>query len=322
MSSAKWVLLIVSIIIVILVILYFLIRKHMRKSSKKSRVKALQNGTCYATLQQCQASCTSVPCSSTYPNGSCPAGKVCTNGTCVCSTPCAQGQECGTDGCGESCGTCPAGKVCQNGKCTCTPDCAGKTCGDDGCGGSCGTCNNGDSCVDGACYAQGWSCSGTSACQQNCQISRPAGCPYPGTEPQFLTGVPSGTYTLQYQNAGYLTVFTNGGSTMALFAPSSTPVVWTYDSEAGTLSATIGGISYMLAARNTNLGENCASSNTGLTDLVGAVTSPVGMPVSFVLGSNFVYSSDAQLFLKAAVPAAVTYSLTQSDASGWIVTPS
>lgn len=331
MFSSKWIV-IVLCIIVLLIVIYLLIQKRMRNTKKKTKLKVRgmgANGTCYSSLQQCQTACTLVPCSSSYPNGACPAGKTCQNGTCICSTPCAQGQECGTDGCGESCGTCPAGKVCQNRKCTCTPNCTGKTCGDDGCGGSCGACNSGDTCVDGACVASGWTCSATSACSQNCEFTRPLGCPYAGSSPQFLTSLESGTYTLQYPNAGYLTVGTSAYSNpTAWLDPTASPTVWTYDSDTGSLSATVGGVVYQLAARNTQLDINCASGRIGLTDLVGAIGTANdganGMPVSFVLGPNFLYSTDAQLFLKAMntiTNSSVTYSLSQSDASGWVITP-
>ncbi|MBM4395068.1 MAG: hypothetical protein FJ087_05205 [Deltaproteobacteria bacterium] len=67
--------------------------------------------------------------------------------TCV---PRCSNRECGSDGCGGSCGTCGTGQVCQatekgDRKC-CTPQCEGKNCGDDGCGGSCGTCEEGQTC--------------------------------------------------------------------------------------------------------------------------------------------------------------------------------
>jgi len=37
----------------------------------------------------------------------------------------------------------------------CTPDCTGRECGSDGCGGSCGVCDAGESCLDGQCEAGG-----------------------------------------------------------------------------------------------------------------------------------------------------------------------
>ncbi len=56
--------------------------------------------------------------------------------------PDCDGLECGSDGCGGSCGTCEKGRFCVEGECsdTCLPDCGGRECGDDGCGGSCGNC--------------------------------------------------------------------------------------------------------------------------------------------------------------------------------------
>ncbi|MFH1828527.1 MAG: cohesin domain-containing protein, partial [Nanoarchaeota archaeon] len=50
-------------------------------------------------------------------------------------------KQCGTDGCGKSCGSCPEGQLCKNDQCVCVPNCLGKECGDDGCGNSCGTCS-------------------------------------------------------------------------------------------------------------------------------------------------------------------------------------
>ena len=67
-----------------------------------------------------------------------------------CCIPDCQDKECGTDGCGGSCGLCPpewscnAEQVCIN----CIPNCIGLTCGNDGCGGVCGTCPDEWFCVD------------------------------------------------------------------------------------------------------------------------------------------------------------------------------
>ena len=78
-----------------------------------------------------------------------PASDVSTDTGC---TPACSGRECGSDGCGGSCGTCPGGAPCKaDGTCTCTPDCTGKACGDDGCGGSCGDCASDQTCTSGAC---------------------------------------------------------------------------------------------------------------------------------------------------------------------------
>ena len=79
----------------------------------------------------------------------------CVRGEEYCVPSCT-GHECGSDGCGGSCGTCPAGQSCVGGQCACVPDCANRTCGPDGCGGSCGLCPrsaSGDimACADGVC---------------------------------------------------------------------------------------------------------------------------------------------------------------------------
>jgi DNA-binding beta-propeller fold protein YncE len=51
------------------------------------------------------------------------------------------GRECGSDGCGGSCGACADDLICSTpGRCVCTPRCQGRQCGVDGCGGSCGNC--------------------------------------------------------------------------------------------------------------------------------------------------------------------------------------
>lgn len=104
-------------------------------------------------------------------------------GSCV---PQCDGRQCGSDGCGGTCGTCNrpppsacldsntresfSGGLCltDTGQCyydsartacaygceaatcqSCQPQCDGRTCGDDGCGGSCGTCEAPDTCGGG-----------------------------------------------------------------------------------------------------------------------------------------------------------------------------
>ncbi|MDP6944800.1 MAG: hypothetical protein QF464_11675, partial [Myxococcota bacterium] len=62
----------------------------------------------------------------------------------VCTPNCGQ-KQCGSDGCGGTCGDCPAeAPYCDPStyQCTaqCLPNCALKECGDDGCGGTCGDC--------------------------------------------------------------------------------------------------------------------------------------------------------------------------------------
>ena len=66
-----------------------------------------------------------------------------------CCTPICAGKDCGTDGCGGTCGDCAAEESCNdNGVCApeCTPHCRGKTCGSDQCGGTCGSCDDASAC--------------------------------------------------------------------------------------------------------------------------------------------------------------------------------
>ena len=68
--------------------------------------------------------------------------------------PDCEGNACGDDGCGGSCGACAAGELCSaEGSCepVCTPECGDALCGDDGCGGSCGICPGDTICDAGAC---------------------------------------------------------------------------------------------------------------------------------------------------------------------------
>ncbi|MFN8591024.1 MAG: hypothetical protein U0031_06120 [Thermomicrobiales bacterium] len=73
--------------------------------------------------------------------GECVADRVCTNqGACVCRF----------ESCNDAC--CGEGEVCRNGACgVCIPSCDGQQCGSDGCGGSCGTCPAGQFCQFGVC---------------------------------------------------------------------------------------------------------------------------------------------------------------------------
>ncbi|HEY2732946.1 MAG TPA: DUF4215 domain-containing protein, partial [Polyangiales bacterium] len=85
----------------------------------------------------------------------CGSGKACQNSKCVCAPSCS-GKQCGSDGCGGTCGTCTtAGTSCNaSGQCACVPNCSGKQCGSDGCGGTCGTCGSSLSCnASGACVS-------------------------------------------------------------------------------------------------------------------------------------------------------------------------
>ncbi len=79
-----------------------------------------------------------------------------TEGSDLHCEPDCEGVECGSDGCGGSCGGCSGGMVCNYaGQCVeegeCEADCSDKQCGNDGCGGSCGTCSEGVCTSDGQC---------------------------------------------------------------------------------------------------------------------------------------------------------------------------
>ena len=64
-----------------------------------------------------------------------------------CEPSCTD-KDCGSDGCGGSCGACEDGLSCMSGTCAlCEPACDGKFCGDDGCGGTCGSCASGEVCT-------------------------------------------------------------------------------------------------------------------------------------------------------------------------------
>jgi MYXO-CTERM domain-containing protein len=66
----------------------------------------------------------------------------------ACEADCT-GKECGSNGCGGSCGTCETG-TCEDGQCVLC-SCTGLECGDDGCGNSCGECDVGSLCDAGEC---------------------------------------------------------------------------------------------------------------------------------------------------------------------------
>lgn len=97
-----------------------------------------------------------------------------TDGVEICTFTACDGSECGSDGCGASCGACPDQHLCQSGQCVCQPACDGAECGPDGCGGECGACGGAqDVCVAGACQCQP-SCEGkttgdSDGCGGSCQ---------------------------------------------------------------------------------------------------------------------------------------------------------
>jgi hypothetical protein len=121
----------------------------------------------------------------------CSPEAICWDNSC-CESSCA-GVQCGTDGCGGSCGDCPdltecqqgqcacqfiacaekccqEGQTCNSGKC-CTPDCQDKECGSDGCTGLCGQCGFAHECEDGQCVWQVFCGNGQceSGAGENCQ---------------------------------------------------------------------------------------------------------------------------------------------------------
>ena len=98
----------------------------------------------------CVPQCNGKQCGSDGCGGSCGAcgpNQACSGANqCVCVPNCA-GKQCGSDGCGGSCGTCATNQACSNAnQCVCVPQCNGKSCGPDGCGGQCGTCPPNSTC--------------------------------------------------------------------------------------------------------------------------------------------------------------------------------
>ena len=118
---------------------------------------ALCDGTCCEPGQVCHGDACCFPacggknCGTDGCGGTCGActgaQEVCDDGLCTCQPACT-GQVCGPDGCGGACGTCAgAQEICDGGACICQPDCGGKNCGADGCGGSCGDCSVNETCT-------------------------------------------------------------------------------------------------------------------------------------------------------------------------------
>ena len=102
-------------------------------------------------------------------------------------TPTCRRKQCGSDGCGGSCGSCAAGQVCGSGTC-CTPEAPEVTCA-----GRCGTVTNGRTCGqrivctcpgDQVCLSNG-SCA--TVClglnqQNDCPVGSNCHCLYPNSE--------------------------------------------------------------------------------------------------------------------------------------------
>ncbi len=118
------------------------------------------NHTCYG------GNCRKIAMMRNRTDDICGAGTSCIDGQCVagCTADCTN-KQCGSDGCGGSCGTCGGGQICSRGVCVvdCVPACDGRSCGDDGCGGVCGDCAAGQACIQGVCVG---------GCTPNCNGRR------------------------------------------------------------------------------------------------------------------------------------------------------
>jgi len=113
----------------------------------------------YKNLESCTPNCTNKQCGSNGCGGSCGScsgQNVCVNGICVCQANCTN-KECGeSDGCSGKCTACESGYTCNTNtwKCEssqCKSNCTNKQCGDNGCGGSCGSCAGGEGCINNQC---------------------------------------------------------------------------------------------------------------------------------------------------------------------------
>ncbi len=105
------------------------------------------------TELECTPACDGLDCGSDGCGGSCgmcAGSAVCEAGSCACEPDCSDAT-CGTDGCGGSCGECSEPFWCHDGACICFPTCDGAECGDNGCGGICGECGDTETCVSGSC---------------------------------------------------------------------------------------------------------------------------------------------------------------------------
>jgi hypothetical protein len=166
-------------------------------------------GACGARCSSCEI-CSGSACVS---NGDpccgvrCSGGDTCQGGVCV-PPPCiprCQGQECGDDGCGGTCGGCGTDQPCLNGRC-CVPNCDGKCNGDrDGCGGTCPdthlccgvVCGQNELCSEGSCVCEapcGRNVCGADGCGNSCgtcgtdQFCNGGQCaPLPTTTPEPVT---------------------------------------------------------------------------------------------------------------------------------------
>lgn len=117
--------------------------------------------TCLDCVPSCEGkTCGTDGCGGTC--GTCTGGSVCQVGKCVCSArdhkACCGTDVCWVDSCGtvgDVAETCVLS--CSNASCVnCIPACEGRQCGSDGCGGTCGTCPEGEECsATGMCAGNG-----------------------------------------------------------------------------------------------------------------------------------------------------------------------
>ena len=110
----------------------------------------------------------------------------CEDGKCLDCVPDCTDKECGSDGCGGSCGDCIGcngidNMLCNNGICQqypC-PDCIDKECGPDGHGGSCGDCGDFGTCkVSGICHCYYEECA-SECCPQISKCGESGNCCVP-----------------------------------------------------------------------------------------------------------------------------------------------
>ncbi|MBN2495096.1 MAG: hypothetical protein JXR96_10930 [Deltaproteobacteria bacterium] len=109
--------------------------------------QCLYEANCWPDNPRVWPQCLQNSCASQYNS--------CMNG-CV---PDCSFRDCGSDGCGGSCGTCGANETCSSGQCipTCAPNCSGRECGPDpNCNLSCGDCPGGEHCEAGVCVEDEW----------------------------------------------------------------------------------------------------------------------------------------------------------------------
>jgi len=139
-----------------------------------------QNGECVAEPNSCVPNCSSGQvtkcrgddgCGGVCPDN-CSGNTICSiNGTCI--PYCPPGK------CSDDCPPCNNDHKCIDGNC-CLPNCTGKNCGSDGCGGTCGNCQSCESCVNGQCKptisCDDVSCGNDScgkSCGKSCSADKP-----------------------------------------------------------------------------------------------------------------------------------------------------